>query len=111
MLHASSVNTSKRWTASHSLPGPQPTYLCCLQLLRRLPKALYASLAGRIVIFLSNTLPLEERSGINVIGSFNSSHPLPLEDVAPVSTFQPESVHRGHERLLSTGCPMAPCFA
>lgn len=54
------------------------------QLLRRLPKALYASLAGRIVMFLSNTLPLEERSGVNLLGYLNTSHPIPLDDVAPV---------------------------
>ena len=55
-------------------------------MLRRLPKAMYASLAGRIVMFLSNTLPLEERSGVNLLGALNTSHPLPLDNVTPVGS-------------------------
>lgn len=56
-----------------------------MQLLQRLPKALYASLSGRIIMFLSNVMPLDERSGMNLLGVLNTSHALQLENVPPVS--------------------------
>ena len=38
----------------------------------------------RILVFLANTMPLEERSGVNLQGSFNTAHSTPVEDVPEV---------------------------
>lgn len=46
-----------------------PTLMCC---------------GRRILVFLANTMPLEERSGVNLQGSFNTAHSTPVEDVPEV---------------------------
>ena len=38
----------------------------------------------RILVFLANTMPLDERSGVNLQGSFNTAHSTPVEDVPEV---------------------------
>ena len=56
----------------------------CNQLLLRLSRASSAELCGRILMFLTRLLPLLDRSGLNVLGQFNTSHSTPVEDVAEV---------------------------
>lgn len=41
-------------------------------------------LCGRILLFLAKLLPLTERSGVNLGGSFNTDNATPVEDVQEV---------------------------
>jgi hypothetical protein len=43
-----------------------------------------AMLCGRILLFLAKLLPLTERSGVNLGGSFNTDNATPVEDVQEV---------------------------
>jgi hypothetical protein len=43
----------------------------CNELLRRLSKETNTVFCGRILMFLANTFPLGERSGVNLKGDFN----------------------------------------
>jgi THO complex subunit 1 len=56
----------------------------CNQLLLRLSRASRSELCGRILMFLTCLLPLLDRSGLNVLGQFNTSHSTPVEEVAEV---------------------------
>ncbi|KAI3431826.1 hypothetical protein D9Q98_010579 [Chlorella vulgaris] len=53
----------------------------CNMLLKRLSKSANAMLCGRILLFLAKLLPLTERSGVNLGGSFNTDNATPVEDV------------------------------
>lgn len=44
----------------------------CNELLRRLSKEINTVFCGRILMFLANTFPLGERSGVNLRGDFNN---------------------------------------
>jgi hypothetical protein len=44
----------------------------CNELLRRLSKEINTVFCGRILMFLANTFPLGERSGVNLRGEFNT---------------------------------------
>lgn len=44
----------------------------CNELLRRLSKERNTVFCGRILMFLANSFPLCERSGVNVRGEFNT---------------------------------------
>lgn len=50
-------------------------------LLRRLSKSHNAMLCGRILLFLAKLLPLTEKSGVNLHGSFNTQNVTPIADV------------------------------
>ena len=52
---------------------------------RRLSRPSSSELCGRITMFLTQLLPLLDRSGVNVQGAFNDSHSTPVEDVPEVS--------------------------
>lgn len=56
----------------------------CNILLKRLSKSQDAELCGRVLIFLAKFLPLTERSGVNMYGSFNVDNETPIEDVKDV---------------------------
>lgn len=45
----------------------------CNELLKRLSRCLHAELYGRVLTLLANIFPLAERSGVNMLGSFNST--------------------------------------
>ncbi|KAK9827255.1 hypothetical protein WJX81_004028 [Elliptochloris bilobata] len=62
------------------------TLRICNLLLRRLSKASAASLCGRILVFLATIMPLDERSGVNLTGVFNTAHSTPVEDVPEGTT-------------------------
>ena len=47
-------------------------------------RASSSELCGRILMFLTQLLPLLDRSGLNVQGQFNTSHSTPVEDVPEV---------------------------
>jgi len=53
----------------------------CNVLLKRLSKSQDAALCGRVLIFLAKFLPLTERSGVNMYGTFHVENETPLEDV------------------------------
>ncbi len=53
----------------------------CNIFLKRLSKSQDAELCGRVLIFLAKFLPLTERSGVNMYGSFHVDNMTPLEDV------------------------------
>lgn len=53
----------------------------CNVLLKRLSKSQDAELCGRVLIFLAKFLPLTERSGVNMYGSFHIDNMTPLEEV------------------------------
>ena len=53
---------------------------------RRLSRPSSSELCGRITMFLTQLLPLLDRSGVNVQGAFNDSHSTPVEDVPEVSS-------------------------
>ena len=38
----------------------------------------------RILVFLATIMPLDERSGVNLTGAFNTAHSTPVEDVPEV---------------------------
>lgn len=44
----------------------------CNELLRRLSKETSTVFCGRILMFLANSFPLGERSGVNLRGDFNT---------------------------------------
>lgn len=52
---------------------------------RRLSRPSSSELCGRITMFLSQLLPLADRSGVNMQGTFNNSHSTPVEDVPEVA--------------------------
>jgi len=52
----------------------------CNLLLKRLGSR-DAALCGRVLVFLAKFLPLTERSGVNIHGSFNVDNVTPLDDV------------------------------
>lgn len=41
-------------------------------------------LCGRVLLFLAKQLPLTERSGVNLGGSFNTDNTTPMEEVQEV---------------------------
>ncbi|KAI9247064.1 THO complex subunit 1 transcription elongation factor-domain-containing protein [Sporodiniella umbellata] len=45
----------------------------CNELLRRLSKEINTVFCGRILMFLANSFPLDERSGVNLRGDFNTN--------------------------------------
>lgn len=45
----------------------------CNELLRRLSKEINTVFCGRILMFLANSFPLGERSGVNLRGDFNTN--------------------------------------
>ena len=47
-------------------------------------RASSSELCGRILMFLTQLLPLLDRSGLNVQGQFNTAHSTPVEDVPEV---------------------------
>lgn len=51
----------------------------------------------RILVFLAAIMPLDERSGVNLQGAFNTAHSTPVEDVPEV----------GCARLCCKGPPLA----
>lgn len=53
----------------------------CNIFLKRLSKSQDAELCGRVLIFLAKFLPLTERSGVNMYGSFHVDNVTPLEDI------------------------------
>ncbi|CAD6195861.1 unnamed protein product [Caenorhabditis auriculariae] len=65
----------------------------CNDLLRRLSRTAETSFCGRILFFLSRFLPLSEKSGLNLMGHFNSQNVTKYE----------ENVGAG--KMLTQGCP------
>lgn len=53
----------------------------CNMLLKRLSKSANAMLCGRVLLFLAKLLPLTERSGVNLGGTFNTDNTTPVEEV------------------------------
>lgn len=53
----------------------------CNVLLKRLSKSQDAALCGRVLMFLSKFLPLTERSGVNMYGTFHTENVTHLEEV------------------------------
>lgn len=45
----------------------------CNELLRRLSKEINTVFCGRILMFLANSFPVGERSGVNLRGDFNTN--------------------------------------
>eukprot|EP00887_Chlorella_sp_A99_P000489 scaffold17.g489.t1 len=64
----------------------------CNLLLKRLSKAANAPLCGRILLFLAKFLSLTERSGVNLLGTFNTENVTPVEDVQEAWFSNPPSV-------------------
>ena len=54
----------------------------CNQLLKRLSKTQNTVLCGRVLMLLSHMYPLGERSGVNLLGSFNTSNGTALDEAA-----------------------------
>ena len=126
-LHAervvpSAVPVRLSWLSSSKLCGASACTRCsccpaaphALRAPRRLSRPSNSELCGRISMFLVQLLPLLDRSGLNVQGSFNDSHSTPVEEVPEVSpqrvTKTPISrVAAQLQGPESTACPsMAP---
>ena len=58
------------------------TLRVCNNLLKRLSKSTHASLCGKVLVFLSSSFPLTERSAVNLRGTWNLDHPILLEPPA-----------------------------
>lgn len=58
----------------------------CNLLLKRLSKSQNASLCGRVLMFLAKFLPLTERSGVNLYGTFHVDNVTPIETFPAVET-------------------------
>ncbi|KAI8324409.1 hypothetical protein GQ54DRAFT_68836 [Martensiomyces pterosporus] len=54
----------------------------CNSLLRRIPHATMSEFAGRVQIFVANSFPLSERSGVNLRGDFDRANIPPVSDAA-----------------------------
>mmetsp|Transcript_1421 Transcript_1421/g.1953 ORF Transcript_1421/g.1953 Transcript_1421/m.1953 type:complete len:529 (-) Transcript_1421:305-1891(-) len=52
----------------------------CNMLLKRLSKTTNTAFCGQILMLLAKSLPLDERSGVNLLGTFNSSNLTPIQD-------------------------------
>lgn len=70
--------------AAHHHASDVPAAPHPLPVLRRLSRPSNSELCGRISMFLMQLLPLLDRSGLNVQGSFNDSHSTPVEEVPEV---------------------------
>lgn len=92
--------------------GRGPTLLrLCNTLLRRLSKAEDTIFAGRILIYLSQSFPLCERSGMNIRGEFHTDNVTEYDkDVVapPAATPAPESDEAMPDATPSSDDKLAP---
>ncbi|KAJ2779809.1 UDP-glucose-4-epimerase [Coemansia javaensis] len=54
----------------------------CNSLLRRIPQATLGEFAGRVQLFVANSLPISERSGVNLRGDVDQANLPQLDDAA-----------------------------
>ena len=71
---------------------------------RRLSRPSSSELCGRITMFLTQLLPLLDRSGLNVQGAFNDSHSTPVEEVPEVRALTGSQRHHHQGYWLSYKC-------
>ncbi|ORX66712.1 hypothetical protein DL89DRAFT_295102 [Linderina pennispora] len=76
----------------------------CNSLLRRIPHATMGEFAGSVQIFIANSFPLSERSGVNVRGDFDTSN-IPAIDTAGLDEGGRE------EKLYRSFWSLQECFA
>ena len=74
---------------------------------RRLSPVNDAVLAGRLLLFLAQLLPLNDRSGVNAMHNFNHSHATDVEDVQEVDlqwSWCELCIIKPHQQVLSIHC-------
>jgi THO complex subunit 1 len=73
----------------------------CNDLLKRLSRSIDTQFCGRILVFLANFFPLNEKSGLNIVGQFNTDNVTRYEQrPPPLSTTNNGTVTNGDQQQL-----------
>lgn len=76
----------------------------CNDLLRKLSRCVETSFSGRINVFLSRFMPLNDKSALNIVGHFNTANVTKYETTEPETTtsFIPEDEDGGEKKSKET---------
>lgn len=76
----------------------------CNNLLQRLSKAQHTVLCGRLSLFLARSVPLDDRSGLNIQAAVNLNNATAIEDPEQVLRFS-SSRPNPEDQLALRSCP------